>query len=295
MIDLRYHVYSLAAVFFALALGIVIGSSFSRLAPGSKSERKTIQRYAESMHTLKSQIEIVSKDVDRNKRIVADLDDMITKVEPELLRGKLAYRNAAIIQTGDYDQIVTDVQKALGEAGAQVTSVTDISRSFDFSDEQKLLKALTESGISISETGQTSADRAMQFISDAVCEGRPTQLLSALEDHGVAKFRGDYSRPNSLVIIIGGSESVDTDTSGLVDSALIEHLNRPNTVAIGCEPFDCKVSYISTWHKLGIASVDNTDWASGKLCTVYALLGEKARFGVKESSDQTIPKGLETY
>jgi hypothetical protein len=41
--------------------------------------------------------------------------------------------------------------------------------------------------------------------------------------------------------------------------------------------------------------VDNADWASGKLCTVYALLGEKARFGVKETSDQTIPKGLETY
>jgi hypothetical protein len=295
MIDLRYHVYSLAAVFFALALGIVIGSSFSRLAPGSKSERKTIQRYAESMRTLKDQIEIVSRDVDRNKRVVADLDEMISQVEPELLRGKLAYRNAAIIQTGDYDQIVTDVQNALVEAGAQVTSVTDISRSFDFSDEQKLSKTLMETGISISEDGQTPADRVMQFISDAVCEGRPAALLTALEDHGVAKFRGDYSRPNSLVIIIGGSESVDTDTSGLVDSALIGHLNRPNLVAVGCEPFDCKVSYISTWHKLGIASVDNADWASGKLSTIYALLGEKARFGVKETSDQTIPKGLETY
>lgn len=293
MIDLRYHVYSLAAVFFALALGIVIGTSFSRLAPGSKSERKTITRYAESMKTLKDQIEKVGNDIEHNQRIIRDMDGTIETLEPYLIKGKLASRHVAILQTGDYDQIVTEARRALEESGAIVTSVTEISRSFDFTNDVKIAKALVDSGISNNKKGQTGVDRLMEFISNAICEGRPSAILATLERHNIAKFRGDYTRSNDLVLIVGGSESDKTDTSETIDAALISFMDRSDLTIAACEPSDCGFSYVTTWHKQGIASIDNADWASGHVNIVYALNGEKARFGIKDTSDQTITKRLE--
>lgn len=293
MIDLRYHVYSLAAVFFALALGIVIGTSFLSMAPGSKSERKTIARYSESMRTLKDQIESISKEIDRSRRLVSDLDDLVAKLAPSMVAGKLTFKSVAIIQTGDYDQVVPDVQKALEEAGARVSSITEISRSYDFADQDKLAQALVKSGISSMQRNQSSADRLMQFIADAACEGRPEQTLNALEAQGVASFKGNYNRPCTLVVIVGGAEESDGDDRLMVDPLLIGHLRRPNVVVVGCESSNCDISFVKDWHESGIASVDNTDWATGRVSLIYALLGEKGRFGIKETSDHVLPKRLD--
>lgn len=294
MIDIRYHIYSLAAVFFALAVGIVIGTSFAKRSPATQSERATIQRYENSMRIMKREIERASQGATQKEAVAKNSEEFCRAVLPTVAKRRLAWRNVAVVQTGDYDDVLGSVKRALELAGAQVTSITDISRGFPFYDDQKISEVLERCGVEPVEEGKGARDKLWAIIADALRDGKNSYLLSKLEEAGVAKFTGDYDRFNRVIVLVGGASSDKLNTASTVDTQLLAQIERADVTIVGCESTDAASSYVPVWHKMGIATVDNADMAMGQIAMLCALNGERAKFGVKDTADRLVPQSLET-
>lgn len=109
----KYHVATIAAIFFALTVGLVVGSLFV-------SPRITVQQTR--------QIERLRNDVNRDiviTRTEKDRDEKaLSAFVPAALHGKLAGVSAAIVQTGDYPEAAASIREALTQGDAHVLSTT---------------------------------------------------------------------------------------------------------------------------------------------------------------------------
>ncbi len=292
MIDLRYHIYSLAAVFFALAIGIVIGTSFARKLPANENERRTIQRYENSMRVLKREIELVSQGAAQKEKLARQYEEFCRAIFPTIAKNRLFQRYVVILQTGDYDEIVGCIKTALEIAGAQVTSVIDIDRHFPFDDNERIAQVMLDCGLAYNDPTK-AADKLFEAMVDMLCNAKYSYLPAKLEKHGVAKFTGNSpSLGTRLVVLVGGATSEKTNTSDIVDLRLVQALERSGLIVVGCEGSSTAVSYVPIWSKAGIATVDNADSTLGQIALICALNGEKAHFGTKETADRLIPLSM---
>jgi hypothetical protein len=113
VISLRYHIVSLVAVFLALALGIVVGSTVLRegtvsvLRATSEQVRQNNESYREENLGLKQE--------------QARLQDFAATVLPDLVRGRLKDRHVVLLDTDRVDGRVRDrVTQVLEAAGAEI-------------------------------------------------------------------------------------------------------------------------------------------------------------------------------
>jgi hypothetical protein len=292
LIDERYHIYSLAAVFFALAIGIVIGTSISRY-PSSEGEKRTVERYERWMKVLKTEIEKASHEARETSALARSSEEFCQAVLPEIARDRLAWRNVAIVRTGGSDELSGSVKRALELAGAQVTSVTEINQEFAFDDDGKIAQALLDSGVPPLNAGQKAKDKLWGIMARGICNGTHAKLLAELEKRGVAELSGRYDRANKLVVLVGGAGSNETNLAESVDAQLLAQMDSPDVIVVGCEATGALSSYVPVWRKAGIATVDNADTAIGQMALLCALNGERASFGVKKTADRLIPQSLE--
>jgi len=291
MIDLRYHVYSLAAVFFALAIGIVIGTSFVGKPADRKQMLSIANRYERDLQELQKEmlkqqtaLRSARADFGRSERMCASLI-------PVALKDRLLYHNIAIIQTGDYDELTTDLKAAVQSVGGQVTSVTKIPASFDFENPDAVSRAAAAAGIA-PEPGENNRTAILRAIAQAIVSAVHAERLPTLEEENVVSLSGDYSRWNRYVLIVGGSSSEDARRADTVDVPLINALVGQHATIVACEPLGAKSSYVPAWKRTDIATVDNADRACGQAAAICALAGEKANFGEKRTADRFIPETL---
>src|SRR5437867_402468 len=115
----RYHITTLASIFLALGLGVIIGSSFV--------QSKIVDRQTKLLSDLRTQFETKVVPVqDRNRNYGAFVREL-----PRVLRGTALFGSrVALIQTGDYPDTVRAIRETLEESGLLVTSVTTIDRTF---------------------------------------------------------------------------------------------------------------------------------------------------------------------
>lgn len=292
MIDLRYHVYSLAAVFFALIIGMVVGHSFVVGGPVDITAVKRISKnYEHDLSNLKGELYSQRDDL---KSAKADLDrsnKMCSALIPIAFRDKLAYHSVAIIQTGDYGDLASDIKTVLQSAGALVSSTTKISSTMLKDDDESLFNAMTNAGI-VPKNGETDKDAIIRTIAESIAFSKHPDKLASLQDSHVVDLSGDYTGWNKYIVIVGGSSSDNENRLKSVDVPLINQLLDSGATVVGCEPYGAVSSDISAWEKTGIATVDNADRSFGQVSLICALSGETAHFGQKKTSDRLIPQML---
>src|SRR5437588_9305523 len=115
----RYHVITIAAIFLALGVGIIIGSSFVQSA--------IVDRQARALDQLRLQF---TRDVlplkDQNRRYA----DSVAAIGPQIVKAQCAGRRIAIVQTGDYPDVVHKLTEMFEQAGATVARTTVIDPAF---------------------------------------------------------------------------------------------------------------------------------------------------------------------
>src|SRR4029078_8916676 len=116
MFDLRYHVASLAAVFLALIIGIVVGGGISGQGFVSDSQRSLLN---ERIDELQSRLDSATKrdtDLARSQRAA---QAFVQQAYPALMNGSLAGANVGLVFAGPIDGGVrSQVEQTLGDAGA---------------------------------------------------------------------------------------------------------------------------------------------------------------------------------
>lgn len=298
MIDLRYHIYSLAAVFLALAVGVVIGTSFTGISPVEQQSGKLtrmeriVQRIEKDFELVRAEIVEKQNEINALHKVVERNEMFSRAVLPNVLQNRLAWRNVAIIQTGEYD-ITGQVKTALEQAGARVTSITKIADPALF-DSPELLDAMTERlELTPPVEGEHKATPIFRSLTFALVSARNVEILDRMETLKLITRSGDYSRWNKHVVVIGGSKTPGVNLSEQIDTPLIQELQKADVVVVGCEPAHVEDSYIKTYRKIGVATVDNADRASGQVALVCALSGEMGHFGIKQTAEKFLPASIE--
>lgn len=123
MISLRYHVVSLAAVFLALALGVVLGATTlsDSILSGISGQKA---RLGEQVTDLQAQRDGLTAQL-------ADADRFATGVGPLAVRGLLARRTVVLITTSTARRSDSDAVTALlTAAGAKVTGQVRLTPAF---------------------------------------------------------------------------------------------------------------------------------------------------------------------
>jgi hypothetical protein len=221
VISLRYHIVSLVAVFLALALGIVVGSTVLRegtvsvLRATSEQVRQSNDSYREENLALKQE--------------QARLQDFAATVLPDLVRGRLKDRPVVLLDTDKVDGGVRDrVTQVLGTAGAEVDgrvtfNAGRLALTTD-GDRQALGRLLP--GANAADPGALRIELVRRVAErlggpDPLPTENPDRkndLLTSLDDGGfladlklaapVTDGSVPFPRPGSIIVVLGPTDGV---------------------------------------------------------------------------------------
>lgn len=165
MIDFRYHVVSIAAIFLALTIGLVIGASIlsKSLADNLRGD---ISKANDQISSQQDQIKQLRSQIDQE-------NTYITETAGALVDNRLNGLCVALVQiagadSGAYSATRTMLQK---QAGATICSETTINASFTSPDAQDQLAVLVQE---LTPSGQKLAGTLDQQAAALVAEALTT-------------------------------------------------------------------------------------------------------------------------
>jgi len=283
LIDLKYHLISLVAVFLALAVGILVGSSFVAGTSVKGLEKEFVK--------LRIQNQQQQNDLEVMRDQVASYEEFGRTVAPILVDGKLAMRRIALIQTGDYSEATQSAKFILEQAGANVASVTTLSNADSPNAQNRIAQAVEQI------TGETQlkdpAARMIEIVANCIATGANRYALDILEKNDLLTTSGDYDSKALRIVLVGGGRTRASLQTQNADLVLIDKLKAAGVVTIvGVEPSDAVNSYIPVYHRKSIPTVDDIDQPMGQVALVFAVAGETGNFGVKKSADRLMPTSL---
>jgi Copper transport outer membrane protein, MctB len=282
--DFRYHVASLAAVFVALVIGILVGVGLSGRGFVNDAERSNLQGQIDDLH---AQVKTEAAALDEAERRGFALDDYSETTYPSLVRGRLRDRKLAVIFVGSLDQgISTAVGRAVRDAGGSVTRVRAVDVPLDT---PAIARALSPA-----DRREYVAKGHWEALGKALgreyVAGGPTPLWDALTDVFVVEQSG-APRPAVDGVVIARTARPQRGTTKDFLSGLYQGLAGAGRPAVGAETAAAVISAVPAFRRGGLSTVDSVESAAGRLAVVLLLAGGRpGSYGVDDSAvDGVLP------
>lgn len=125
IMDFRYHIVTLVAVFLALGIGIIIGSALLGNDAIVQQQKELTDRLEGQLEEMRSQNKAVQAKVDEMEGNLTVQQQFEKQILPSLVTGKLTGKSLAIVETNNYG-MRDDLLNSLEMAGAQVVSITTV-------------------------------------------------------------------------------------------------------------------------------------------------------------------------
>jgi len=287
VIDFRYHLVSIVAVFLALAIGIVVGSTalkpavLSGLQRTSAQERKQIDALIAQNAGLKQQR-------DAAQQFAANGEHL-------LLHGLLDGQRAVLVEApGAPGGVTNGVATALTQAGAVVTGQLQVQQQFFSTGSQASLDRrnheLTPAGVTLNTV--TAQAQAAELIANAIMTA-PGQFPVGTSDSVDAATLNGYAaggflsissgkltaRATLAVVIIpaGPLSTSDTNTEAQNLVTLAQQLGLAGGGAAlagqltGSGPGSAIDVLRTSSHPGRVSSVDDADYTTGQIVVAQAL------------------------
>jgi len=316
MIDFRYHIVSIVAVFLALGLGLLVGAT--ALQPTALGGLISLsQREHEQIGAALATNRQLNRQLDSN-------DQWAQANAPQLLHGLLAGERVVVVEApGASSQVVSGVSDALAEAGATVSGQVQIQdKFFDVSRAtQQQLTQLAQrfTPVAVSPQGSPVA-QASQAIAGAILTkdgaGQPVAgqrdsasaaLLSGFGAEGFLAVNGQPDARATLAIVIIPDTPQSTSISNpqsqrLVTLAQQLNLAGQGTVVAGSVDGSGPGSVIDVMRNGGraghLSSVDNANRTIGQIVVAQALAeqlrGVSGSYGATSSAASAAPSPAPT-
>jgi Copper transport outer membrane protein, MctB len=285
--DLRYHVASLAAVFFALVIGILVGVALASHGLGN-TERNRLQedlRRAENRgDTLKAQLDARVESGTADKTFV----DRTYQV---VMANRLKGAKVAVLFVGSVDgDQRSAITRALTDANAGAPlRIRSVKVPVD---DVKVDKRLANRPFLAAYAGPSQLEELGHALGQEFAAGAETPLWNALKSLIVEYTVGPSKRPADGVVVVRTASPQMGATARFL-KGLYSGIGDAGVPAIGVEATDAGESAMKTFQKSGLSTVDDIDTRVGKL-TLVVLLSEPAvtgDFGTKPSAhDGPLPK-----
>jgi copper transport outer membrane protein MctB len=287
MFDLRYHVASLAAVFLALIIGILVGVGISDPVDNAKTVLLQ-QRVA----NLQKQLDETAQQAGRVDREQDAARTFINQTYPVLVRNRLRGRNVAVVFVGSFGGGVrSDVIRTLRDAAGQQLRLRALKVPIDAQQLDATLASHPDVG---SFTGQGRFERLGRALGAELMLGGDTPLWNVLTDSLIEQQAGGLKDPADGVIVVRTAKPQRDGTSRFL-LGLYAGLGSAGVPAVGVEATDAPASAISVYRQAGLSSVDDIDTPAGRLALVLLLDGAPGgQYGLKKTADDGVLPPLQT-
>lgn len=295
MLDLRYHLASLAAVFVAIAVGIVIGVA---IASGGGVDDATKALQESQIRALNDELEAVRERAGRSEEEEQAMRELVERAYPALVAGRLADRAVAIVFLGPIDAGVRPaVERTLVDAGAEAPlRVVALDLPVDLEAVDELL--LGDPALA-PYAGLANVDALGAALARELVAGGETPFLDTLAPVLVVERSGALSEPADAVVVARSWVPEETDdpveegrqnqNEALVYAAL-RGLEAQAMPVVGAETSDADPSAIGLYRRLGLASVDHVDTITGRVALAVLLAGgEGGHYGTKPTAEAALP------
>ena len=286
MFDFRYHALSLAAVLFALALGVLIGVAIgdSNLVSSAKNG---------IVHSLDSEVDEAHKQAaDLRERLTAQ-EDFSKSLYPLAVHELLNSRSIGLVFLGEpSNQVNALVQAAITQAGGSLATVVAVREPVDLSGIEG--EAAGTHYTPLSGFPET-IERLGQLVGKQLVSGGPLvgkELISRVRSSLLSAFDGQLTHLEGLVVARSLPADVDAEAAeadGRLEDGLLAGVATVGVPAVGVELTSTQPSQVPWFKARKISSVDDLDTQAGQAALVYALAGDQGAFGVKPTADSLLP------
>src|SRR5919204_2843870 len=197
MFDLRYHVASLAAVFLALIIGILVGVGIADRGLLDKGTRNLLEHRVADLRKRLDEASQRSALSDREQRAA---ESYIKQTYPVLVHNRLRGKHIAVVFVGSVDGgINSALERSLADAGAQEVRMRALKMPIDNRQVDTRLAAVQDGRGYIGRKRLESLGRAL---GEEVVAGGETPLWNALTDTLVEERLGGNKLPAEGVVVV---------------------------------------------------------------------------------------------
>jgi hypothetical protein len=292
MISLRQHTISLAAVFLALAIGVVLGSGFlsDTLLSSLRDEKRDLHTQINGLNDQKNAL--------AEKLSAANNFD--SQLVGRIVRDALSGKTVVLFRTPDAkDDDITAVSKIIAQAGGTVTGTVSLTQEFVEANSAEKLRTVVNSSIlpagtqlstKLVDQGSQAGDLlgiALLINANpavpAVPEVQETQratVLAALRDTGFITYQptDHFGAANAAVVITGAGLPPDAGNQGATvarfSAAMAPH--GSGTLLAGRDGSATGTAAVAVTRADGgmastISTVDNVDSEPGRITAILGL------------------------
>ncbi len=321
MIDFRYHVVSLIAVFIALAIGIVLGAGPLRGQLSDTLEGQVAELAAERT-ALRDQVQ-------HNERRAEAKDGLIDLLSTPSTEGLLQGIDVAVVQLPDGDgKLAEELVSSLTGAGAENVTRVEVLQTWedvDGGDRADVVASIaaelgttaTPAAVLAAVLGGTQSFRTDEEVGAATTRLELADLISVQTsgDSADAALPGvSQLTPHEAVVVLdggldGGLAEQDAEQARLMQErldlvgALVETPAAVCVFGAGTEAWqdpaaDAESPLVAAVRADGdlvdeVSTVDNLESATGRLATTWAVArqvqGEAGHYGLAADSSGIAP------
>ncbi|MGI8675651.1 MAG: copper transporter [Nocardioidaceae bacterium] len=307
MIDFRYHIISIVAIFLALATGIALGAGPLK---GSINQ----QLVDEADRDRQDKLEL-RYDLDQAELVAAFQDGFATEAAPELLATSLDGRTVAIISLPGADSAISrGLAAEVERAGGTVTGTVRIEPALlDPQNRQVAEGVATQVLDGVNGVPSTDDASSYQLVGYSLARGfLTTQPEGAPSDVAAQTIAASYRetdylsvdesldrRANLAVVVAGGPSRSQEPGQNELLTTLVEAMDAASggVVVAGATPSAQDDGYLKAVRDSDatkdVSTVDVADTVAGQVVVVLALaeqgLGESGQYGGVNAVDGAVP------
>src|ERR1700761_88576 len=289
MISLRQHAFSLAAVFLALAVGVVLGSGFlsDTLLSSLRDEKRDLYTQIAGLNDQKNVL---------NEKLSA-ANNFDTQLGGRMVHDALGGKSVVVFRTPDAkDDDVAAASKSVGQAGGTFTGTVSLTQEFVDANSAEKLRTVVNS--SVLPAGQQLSSKLVDQGSQAgdllgiallvntnpaippVDDTQRDIVLASLRDTGFITYQpSDHlGAANAALVVTGGALPQDAGNQGVSVARFSAALapRGAGTLLAGRDGSATggaavAVTRADAGMAAAISTVDDVDAAPGRITAVLGL------------------------
>jgi hypothetical protein len=310
VIDFRYHLVSIVAIFLALTVGIVLGSTVLEPAFYKSAEETTSSLRQNNGNYLSQISELQTRENGNDSLVTAHLSDLV--------RGALPGERVVLVEAPGAPAGLRDpIEDLVTDAGGVFAGRVSLTDKFIAADQEAIVDGLANS---LAPLGTKFPDEATPYdkaatvlagaivTNDRTMAGRenPTAMgvLDAFQSAGLLSMNGAPGQRSTMAIVLAPAQAYE-------DENAVEATDAVVSVAAGLDALDLGTvlagttvasgagGAIAALHDTGeaasnVSTVDTVDMAAGRAVVVYALreqlTGRSGAYGVGSGSTSFEPE-----
>ena len=280
MFDFRYHVASLAAVFLALVIGILVGVGISSGGFVSKGERRLLN---DKIDGLETQLDAARRRTGNLSRTQRGAATFVEESYPLLMADRLAKRRVALVFVGPVDAELRDlVERTLVDAGAGTPLRM---RAIRVPVDLEALGNSLDARPAFIRYAQPDAGRELgRRLAQELVRGGKAPVWRLLASQLIEERSGNDEKPADAIVVVRSVQPQQGLTARFL-RGLYEGLATSGAPAVGVETSDALPSAVDAFDKASLSSVDFVDTHVGRFALALLLAGARpGSYGLKPTA-----------